>query len=486
MDLLFMHWDGLPSQFWRQYCDLVSSNSLQDRFSYFNKYPLSPIKNDDLLTPYLDNIKILWCKNDERLFKYVMQWHADIFQNPDNPQRCALCLIGDPLCGKNFPQIPISNILRESYGDIIGIKSLLDKYNIKYFDRMLAVSNYLNIDKRNRTKLKNLISNTRNIEFKFKRAKRIGNLYARFIFTSNEKDYFKLVQNDENFCVIQCSNDYVGNEKYFDAIASLFENKQFLNSLLYYFFHLDLSDFIATEHPFLIKRPMSIIQQQNDLINITKPLTNIDISLLNIPSLLENISTNKIFSPKIDTFRVIPKITTTKIEINKFSSKSRIQNFCLKSKISKKKVKETVWLKYCGDTYKGECFCCCKSIDKTSVYVEYGHIVPKRDGGKYTIENIRPLCADCNRGRGGMHSMNMYKYMIITKQEGLKNLTEDEKCLYLYEKDKRKITTKKYKEKMDSLLKQNVITEPLVIGLLDALEKNVNYQKTIKYIDTFQ
>ncbi len=53
----------------------------------------------------------------------------------------------------------------------------------------------------------------------------------------------------------------------------------------------------------------------------------------------------------------------------------------------------------------GECFCCEKDI---SVHdFECGHIVSVRDGGKNTLDNLEPICRQCN---GHMGTVNLLSY----------------------------------------------------------------------------
>lgn len=90
------------------------------------------------------------------------------------------------------------------------------------------------------------------------------------------------------------------------------------------------------------------------------------------------------------------------------------------------KVKNEVWSKYCGETNKGKCFCCTQELNRGSVFTEFGHIIPYCEGGEYTIDNIRPLCGDCNRGKGGMHEQNMIDYIVTRNKPGIIYLTQED------------------------------------------------------------
>ena len=58
-----------------------------------------------------------------------------------------------------------------------------------------------------------------------------------------------------------------------------------------------------------------------------------------------------------------------------------------------------IWKKYIGDTIEGECLCCYKN--KITPFTNHntfhaGHIISEKNGGKITIDNLLPICRDCN------------------------------------------------------------------------------------------
>ena len=73
-----------------------------------------------------------------------------------------------------------------------------------------------------------------------------------------------------------------------------------------------------------------------------------------------------------------------------------------------KNVRNQTWNRYIGKE-KGEapCMCCgIHKIDKAAF--EAGHVVPECLGGPSTIENLRPICGECNRSMG---STDMREYV---------------------------------------------------------------------------
>ena len=108
---------------------------------------------------------------------------------------------------------------------------------------------------------------------------------------------------------------------------------------------------------------------------------------------------------------------------------------------NKHKVKVASWENYGfadrNNYEKGKCFCCGTKIKLYNGTTEFGHIKAKSKGGPYTLDNIRPVCVQCNRGVGGMFTMHMYEYIVTNKMYGLFHLTDKEKALYSMSEENR-------------------------------------------------
>lgn len=72
-----------------------------------------------------------------------------------------------------------------------------------------------------------------------------------------------------------------------------------------------------------------------------------------------------------------------------------------------KALRDTVFTTYCKSYDNAQCFVGCG--DKITPFnFECGHVVSEHNGGKTTIENLRPVCGRCNRSMG---TKNMYDFM---------------------------------------------------------------------------
>ena len=64
-----------------------------------------------------------------------------------------------------------------------------------------------------------------------------------------------------------------------------------------------------------------------------------------------------------------------------------------------KSLKNKVWDHYIGsDKGQGQCYCCRGTLDSKNF--ECGHVIPVKNGGQNTLNNLRPICSCCNKSMG--------------------------------------------------------------------------------------
>lgn len=67
------------------------------------------------------------------------------------------------------------------------------------------------------------------------------------------------------------------------------------------------------------------------------------------------------------------------------------------------KLKKEVWLMYHHTSLTGPCYIGCgKHISFFEGY-ECGHVISVKNGGPTELENLKPICFDCNRSMGKMN-----------------------------------------------------------------------------------
>lgn len=71
-----------------------------------------------------------------------------------------------------------------------------------------------------------------------------------------------------------------------------------------------------------------------------------------------------------------------------------------------KALREQVWITNLGSVFEAKCvvtWC----VNKITVFdFEVGHNLPESKGGATTLENLRPICARCNKSMGNRYSID--------------------------------------------------------------------------------
>lgn len=65
-------------------------------------------------------------------------------------------------------------------------------------------------------------------------------------------------------------------------------------------------------------------------------------------------------------------------------------------------VRNIVWVTHFQANKKGVCWLC-KIEDISSANFECGHVISEKNGGKPTVDNLRPICGFCNKSVGAMN-----------------------------------------------------------------------------------
>lgn len=81
-----------------------------------------------------------------------------------------------------------------------------------------------------------------------------------------------------------------------------------------------------------------------------------------------------------------------------------------------------VWRNFNQSSLDGKCFSCTSVIHFERWHC--GHIKSHFDGGETTVENLRPICVQCNLKMG---TMNLYEYMFLNNLPGCSSLNRANK-----------------------------------------------------------
>lgn len=72
-------------------------------------------------------------------------------------------------------------------------------------------------------------------------------------------------------------------------------------------------------------------------------------------------------------------------------------------------LREQVWILHFGDKYfKQKCFVKWCENGLTPFNFEVGHNVPHSKGGTSDLDNLRPICAKCNKSMGDQYTIDEF------------------------------------------------------------------------------
>ncbi len=76
-------------------------------------------------------------------------------------------------------------------------------------------------------------------------------------------------------------------------------------------------------------------------------------------------------------------------------------------------LRQACWVKQFGETYRHKCFVdwCHRNI--TCFDFEVGHNLPESKGGTLDLDNLRPICRQCNIGMGNTYTIDQWRQLKI-------------------------------------------------------------------------
>lgn len=221
-----------------------------------------------LIQPLLDFIKVVWCNNDDNLYKYLLSWLHCLLVTPWKKSGHCIFAYSKQGCGKNT----LTDFLRDyvigksAYYETVGIESIMDKHSEALEGRRLVVIDECSSTKgeflNNFNKMKNTITgdfitvNPKNI-----RPYVIDNFCNLMIFT-NHLDSLYLESSDRRYLCLKLSDVRCQDYKYFENLRNRCFNKKTGN--YFYTFLNNLTDLVP-----LNKIPDT--ELRNDIKEISKP-----------------------------------------------------------------------------------------------------------------------------------------------------------------------------------------------------------------------
>jgi hypothetical protein len=242
-------WLGHPDR--RQYEGLVfdPKSTPPGHYNLYRGFAIEPIHGDCGL--YLAHIRNVICKEDEKLYDYLIHWMAHAVQRPWELPEVAIVVRGKQGTGKTTWVNYFGEIFGQHFITLYSMKQVTGQFNGHLADKILVCANEAiwGGDKPSEGYLKGLITDpTVPIEFKFKDLINVRN-YKRLIVTTNEDWAVPIGVDDRRYVVLDISDCYKEDKKYFSAVNYQMESGG-TAALMEYLLGLDLEGFQIRSAPY--------------------------------------------------------------------------------------------------------------------------------------------------------------------------------------------------------------------------------------------
>ena len=229
----------------------IKGNSILNIFSPFYNQRITPkkYKQQDFTKSILyEHIKNVICNNQEKLFKYMLQWIGHMIQKPNSKSDVSFCIQGRMGSGKDAFCAALSNIVGCEYTNIFqGAGVLFDRFNVQMERCILCILNEVSDGGsavKKKDKLKGIVTQKqRKIERKGKKPYFVAD-FTRYIFNTNNRKWGLCAERDNRrYCFVQTNNGRRGDTKYFNELWGYIESIETCKEAFDFFSKIDLSDF---------------------------------------------------------------------------------------------------------------------------------------------------------------------------------------------------------------------------------------------------
>ena len=196
------------------------------------------------------HIKHVICNSDMKAYRYAIGWLARMFQQPGEVGEVALVLQGEKGVGKGMFVNVLCKIMGQHSLQITNSQHMTGNFNAHLHNCILlhADEAFWAGNKKGEGVLKGLVTErVIAIERKGFDVKQVKNV-LHIIMSSNDDWVVPASADERRYCVLQVSNKYKQNEKYFKKLAKEIENGG-AASMLYYLLNLDISNFNVRTAP---------------------------------------------------------------------------------------------------------------------------------------------------------------------------------------------------------------------------------------------
>jgi hypothetical protein len=202
-----------------------SGRCASDEYNYWKGWACEPDETGswELMKEHIhDNI----CSGNEDTYEYLLDWMAQIIQQPEYKPGIAVAMHGRQGTGKTFFASHFSKLFGDAYHELRNTDELTGRFNSSLANKLLVFGDEAvwGGNKRSWGVIKKFITDKKIvIEFKGKDAIMMDN-YARLILATNEHWAAPVEVGDRRYVVLEVADTRANNREYFGAIAEQMES----------------------------------------------------------------------------------------------------------------------------------------------------------------------------------------------------------------------------------------------------------------------
>ena len=217
-------------------------------------------ENWSVLTPFFNHIRLGWCENDEQFF-YVLNWMADIIQNPERKSGVALGIGGDQGTGKTGILKLIGKIIGEAhFAEIHNMEDFAGYFNAAVQDTCFVLVDEVKVDDdKTMDAIKNFVTSDKTRTRLMRTDTEYKNSYARLALCSNHISQFLKLdeQTNRRFLMLESNLDFLELPYFKKHFKDKHEYFRFLlegldlhiNTLANFFYLWDIDNFDPSQVP---------------------------------------------------------------------------------------------------------------------------------------------------------------------------------------------------------------------------------------------
>lgn len=206
-------------------------------YNMWEGFSVEPKKGDWSL--FDKHILEIICNNDNGIYKWVIDWLADMVQDPANPKGTALVMQGVEGCGKGLFANIIGRLFGPHYKYVADEDHLVGKFNMHLADAVVVFADEVIYggSKKAASKLKSMVTESLLPVEK----KGVDSIHVRnnihLIMASNEKWFIPAGPESRRWMCLAVSPDMVDNIKYFNKIKHQMFEEGGLSAMLFDLMH---------------------------------------------------------------------------------------------------------------------------------------------------------------------------------------------------------------------------------------------------------